>query len=342
MDRTIRTIKPKLSLLKLADKLGSVTRACETLGYSRDSYYRFKALYERGGMNALKDVSRRKPVLKNRVPVQVETSVIAMTFAHPSWGQQRLQEELTKNGISVSPSGVRSIWVRAGLETFEKRIFALLARVQQDGFPLSPEQLAAVERAKRDGKFKPGRYIALPGQVAYQDLILVEDHSEIGTFAILTFVDGYSHHAFAQALPSLADVNASAFLETRVLPWYAERHITIKSIRTDRRMPFIDAGRGGYKDRVRLRGIDHGYRLTRARARPDAGAEFVTEITRSVLQPLFRSADCRNIFDVERKLESWLHEYNSLTPRLGASCYGKTPEKTLQDASRFVPGRFKF
>lgn len=145
-----RIIKHKVGLLNLAEELGNVSQACKVMGVSRDTFYRYKSVVEDGGVEALLDKSRRKPNLKNRVDEQVEAAVLAYAIEQPAHGQVRVSNELRKRGVFVSPSGVRSIWLRNGLANFKQRLKALEAHVAETGTILTDSQVAALERKAQD------------------------------------------------------------------------------------------------------------------------------------------------------------------------------------------------
>ena len=145
-----RIVKHKIELLNLAEELTKVSRACKIMGLSRDTFYRYKAAVENGGIDALIDKSRRKPNIKNRIEEMIEAAVVDYAVEQPAHGQVRASNELRKRGIFISPSGVRCVWLRNQLGRFKDRLKALEEKMAQEPLILTEAQVQALEKKKND------------------------------------------------------------------------------------------------------------------------------------------------------------------------------------------------
>jgi hypothetical protein len=282
------------------------------MGYSRDSFYRFKELYDQVGELALQEISRRKPILKNRVEEHVEKAVVTMAIDQPALGQLRVSNELKKHGILISPGGVRSIWLRHDLQTFKLRLKALEAKSAQQGLVLTEAQVVALEKAKEEKKAHGEIETHHPGYLGAQDTYYVGNTKGVGHIYKQTFIDTYAKVAFTKLYDRKNALVAAEMLNDKVVPFYEQHDLRLLRILTDRGTEYCGSReQHEFQLYMAIEDIDHT--KTKAKSPQTNGIceRFHRTIQDEFYAVAFRKKIYRSIAELQADLDRWMYNYNN-------------------------------
>jgi transposase InsO family protein len=328
-----QSIRRKLSLLKLAEELGNVSRACKIMGYHRDSFYEIRRAFQTGGVSALVEEKRGpKAPHPNRVSTEIETRILEYALTKPTHGADRVANELRLEGLIVSPSGVRGVWLRNDLETRFKRLLRLERSCSDTTFVLSDEQVRLLERHSVDFR---GRHVeaSRPGELLNQDTFFWGTLKGVGKVYVQVLVDVFCSIAFAKVYISKMPVTACDLLYDRVLPFYNALGVKLGAVLTDNGREFC--GRPDthpYELLLAMESIDH--RTTKVRSPRTNG--FVERMNRTLLDECFRIKGRTEWYvspaEIQRDLDNYLEEYNLRRTHQGYRLQGRTPAQALREA----------
>jgi transposase InsO family protein len=312
----------RLTLLQLAERLGNVSRACRMLNVSRSQFYEYKRAFQEYGLEGLID--------KAPIPGSHPNRIMELSLAHPTFGQQRIADQLAQEGVLVCATSVRNVWMREDIQTRYKRLLRLEEKAAVEGFELTEEQIRLLEKANpciRE-RHVESRY---PGQLLCQDTFYVGRLKGVGRVYLQAVVDTYGSYAFGKLYVSKRQETAADILYDRVLPFYREHDLPIEAILTDngteyRGRPMIHL----YEIFLEFSDIEHRYTKV---DHPRTNG-FVERFHRTVLDEFFRTAFRKKFYEslevLQVDLDEWLHHYNYERPHRGYRNMGRRPIETVE------------
>ena len=314
----------RLQLLDHAART-SVSEACRTFGVHRSTFYRWKRLVDRHGLEVLRPRERRRPKMPNQLPAMVEERILAFAIAHPGLGPRRVASELAREkwgGIVVSANGVWRCLRRHGLNTRSKRL-SLVAGYRA---PYEPP---------REPEPEPHIEVERPGELVGFDCFFVGRlRGTNGAVWQLTAIDCYSSFSWAE-LVVCREGNPTA-KQTSTLARRVARELKAAGWRLERVL--CDNG-NEFKGQLFHASAERlGARVTHIHAgRPQTNGH-VEALHKTILEECWRPAFARYLYPrftgLRRELERYLTFYNLDRVHHGRLTRGRIPADIVYGAHK--------
>jgi transposase InsO family protein len=257
--------------------------------------------------------------------------VVAFALEFPAYGQVRTSNELRKQGVFISPGGVRCVWLRHHLARFKQRLAALERKMAETGgMVLTEAQVVALERKREDDLACGEIETAHPGYLGSQDTFYVGTLKGVGRIYQQTFVDTYSKWAAAKLYTTKTPITSAELLNDRVLPFFEEQGMGVLRMLTDRGTEFCGkAEQHDYELFLAVNDIEH----TRTKAHHPQTNGICERFHKTILQEFYQVAFRTKLYcsleELQQDLDRWIEHYNRERTHEGKMCCGRTPLDTM-------------
>jgi transposase-like protein len=327
MDESDNLARKRLSVLRLAERLGNASEACRRAGVDRTSFYQWKRRFAREGLAGL---ANRVPDRKEhpfRTPARLEKRIVESAISSPAHGCDRIARTLAKAGITISAVTIQKILSKAKLGTYEMRAAALETCYAQGGAKLSAEQIEFLERINPSFRERSLRVTA-PGEVLCIGAFFLGRFEGPAPVYADAVIDVCSSYAFANLSTITRIGPAIEALQSQALPFFSEHGIAVRTVVSGRLSETDREMLGAY---LRAACIEH---------RPTEGSlGFIERFRRAAVSEFLRRPFVQRFSRVglarlQREFYDWLTSYNEARPHEGYPNYGATPWSVITQACK--------
>lgn len=327
-----KAARRKLSLLELAQDLGNVSKACRSMGYSRQQFYEIRRNFQLYGAEGLLDrlPGPRSPH-PNRVGEEVEAAILAHSLKYPTRGCLRVAQDLALEGIMVSSMGVRGVWIRNDLASRYQRLMRLERESRERKLELDEDQVMLLERFSPE--FRERHIVTRgTGDLVAVDTFFVGTLKGIGKAYIQSVLDCFSRYAWARLYRSKMPMTAVHTLHNTVLPFFEEHGGHIRTVLSDNGREFCGRpDQHPYELFLQLEGIEH--RTTRVRRPRSNGCieRFHRTLLDEPLRVAGRTTSYKSVEQMQEDVDRWLETYITKRPHQGRGMEARTPYQAFMD-----------
>ena len=140
-DPAVKLARKRLSVLELAQELGSVSKACKQAGMDRTSSYEWKRRFQTHGLEGLKDLPPVHKTHPQTTPEHIQERIVELALSNPTRGCNYLCSLLAKEGVVVSFVTVQNVLNKRALGNRYERLLALEKKALDYQIELTPEQV---------------------------------------------------------------------------------------------------------------------------------------------------------------------------------------------------------
>lgn len=330
-------INRKLNILELGKKLENVSEACRRLGVSRQHFYDIKSLVEESGIEGLVEKSRKMPRQGNRVSDEIEKAILDYSLEFPTQGQVRVANELKQKGITVSPGGIRAVWIRHEIKTKDLRLKRLEKYSAETGAVLTESQVQALEEAKLEKEAHGTIETFHPGFLLGQDTYYVGYIKGVGKIYQQTVIDTFSNVGFAKVYTDKTAIVAADMLNDRVLPFFDEQSVPVLRVLTDRGSEYCGRLEAHpFELFCHLVGVEH----TRTKAYHPQTNGSTEKLNQTIQDEFYKVAFRKTLYtsleQIQGDLDAFMERYNESRTNQGRHCQGRTPMQTFRESLDLV------